>query len=271
MKKLITIVAAVAVSLSINAANWKFDSLLSGFNVLVPTNSTIGLSSLGINASNVLYTTSQGAIVLSYSNNVAGIPGGTTTNGFYGDAFRTANTYPDVNGDINANASVWVMIGNTNLLPIVCSNSTGQLFVPTSSTNGAISYWGTTPTVWPLAASSVINWMFPATTNMYPNFAGGTNNVVVTLYRESTLDFGGSSTITRVPFWETTSIFSFTCTPTVNVPGSTPYVVVTNLPTGFLQGGRIVGCTVTATPVGAGGATSLGVLLNQIGILQPVP
>ena len=256
------------VAFSINAANWKFDSLLSGFNVLVPTNSTIGLSGLGINASNVLYTTPQGQIVYSYSNNVAGFPGGTTTNGFFTDAFSLANTHPDVNGDVNANASVWVMIGNTNLLPIVCTNSTGQLFVPAASTNGAVPYWGGAPVVWPLAASSTINWMFPATTNLYPNFAAGTNSVVVTLYRESTMDFGASSGVTRVPFWETTSQFSFTCTAPVVGPGSTAYVVVTNLPTGFLQGSRIVGCTVTANPIGS---TSQGVLLNQIGILQPVP
>jgi hypothetical protein len=268
MKKLITIAVLAFVACSVSAANWKFDSLLSGVNVLVPTNSTIGLSGLGINASNVLYTTLQGQIVYSYSNNVAGFPGGTTTNGFFNDAFSMANTYADVNGDINANASVWVMIGNTNLLPIVCTNSTGQLFVPAANTNGALSYWGTTPTVWPLSPSSTINWMYPATTNTYPSFTAGTNAVVVTLYRESTLDFGLSSGVTRVPFWETSSQFSFTCTASAATPGSTPYVVVTNLPTGFLQSGRIVGCTVTATPLGT---TSQGVLLNQIGILQPIP
>jgi hypothetical protein len=63
MKKLITIVAAAAVALSVNAANYVEQSLLNGYNVYAPTNST-----LAIGQTNIEYTYLHGEIVYSLTN-----------------------------------------------------------------------------------------------------------------------------------------------------------------------------------------------------------
>lgn len=278
MKKLLTtlgfigLVAVSALGQNSSAPQFRFLPLFSGYNMLVPTNLTYGpgvlpQAGVSVTATNVLYTAYNGQILYAYSNN---INGGLSSNGFAADAFKIVRLVPDNNADVNANASVIISIGNTNYLPIVATNSTGQFFIPTVTTNGAFPFLaGPNPTIWPLGNSSGPNWMFPATTNFYPSFATGTNPVVVSLYRAhaARLNGGGdASPGNNTYIFETSSAFSFTVASPVGAVGSTVQTVITNLPIAWLQGANFVAATITAT---ASGASSQGVLVNQLGLLQP--
>lgn len=250
----------------------RFLPLLSGYNVLVLSNAVpaIGtVTGVGLGTTNVLYTAYNGQILYSLTNN--SINATLNTNFVAKDAFQTVDISPDNNGDINANASVWIMIGNTNLIPIAITNSVGQWFVPSlpNTTNYATAAWAT---AWPLAPSTGPSWMSPATTNTYPLFdPKSTNTIVVTLYRAPTLKLSGglgSDLSPAVPMWETSSAFSFAVTQTGL---NTVVCVSTNLPIGWLQGARHVYATVQLPPNLSTNLPTSGVLVNQLGILQPQP
>ena len=231
----------------------RFLPLLSGYNVFVPTNATV----IGYGGTNVLYTSTAGQVLFSLTNNYIAASSGTAvlnTNGVAPDAFKVISLASDVNGDINANASLWISYDNTNAIPIVATNSAGQWFV----------------TNWLYAVSIVPNWMYPATTNYYQQFIAGamTNTITVTLYRAATLNpMGnlGASLGPNVPLWETTNAWNFTFQPSGGVTGGT---LATNLPTTWLQGAKYVYMTISAA---AGGGVGGGELLNQAGIMQPQP
>jgi hypothetical protein len=219
----------------------RFVPLLTGYNVLVTTNATVGLG-----VTNVGFSSYAGQILYSLTNNV--INGTANTNLVAPDAFRAVSLVPDINGDLVANASVFISIGNTNLIPIAVTNSFGQYFV----------------TNWPLALQQYPNWMYPGTTNVYPTFnAQSTNALTVTLYAGIGDIRGGvgPNQGNTFPLWESTGTFSFTVIPN----GTTNVAVFTNLPIGFLQHAHKVYATISANP----GGTGLGVLVNQLGILQP--
>lgn len=235
----------------------RFMPLLSGYNVYVPSNSVVGYGS-----TNVLNTTYAGQIIRSLTNNT--INGTANTNLVAPDAFKLVGLQPNAVGDYTANAAVVITLGNTNLLPIAVTNSVGQWFIPSMpyTTNYATAAWATT---WPLAPSPAPNWMYPATTNIYPAFtATATNLITVTLYRSAWSNPSEATTGPKVYTWETTSSFSFS----VNANGVTPVTVLTNLPAAWLLGARHVYATVTANNVTA---NTSGVLINQLGIVQPQP
>ena len=232
--------SAMAQTSGMSAA--RYIPLLTGFDVLVTTNTTPGFG-----VTNTLYTSANGQIVYSLTNNT--FNGTLNTNLTVPDAFKVVTLLPDVNADINGNASVFISIGNTNLIPIAVTNNYGQYFV----------------TNWPLALSQVPNWMYPATTNLYPTFtAQSTNAITVTLYAGIPEIRGGigPNQGTGYPLFETTGSFSFTVIPT----GTTPFSIFTNLPTSFLQHAHKVYAAIT---VGAGVTTNL--LINTLGIVQPQP
>ena len=266
--KLVKKIAAVGASLLIAgsafaqsgvAPTYRFLPLLNGYNVLVPTNATVGYGS-----TNVLYTTYAGQVVYSYSNNVNG---GLNTNYTAPDAFKVQSLASDANGDINANASLWIYVGNTNWIPVVTTNSVGQWMVPPAGfTNLTLT---TAYAGWPLApASAFPNWMGLATTNYYPAFiASATNVVTVSLFASPTMNpqgGTGSATLGPVaPIWETTASFVTSVTPN----GITAVCLSTNLPIAFLQHGRHIYATLSAPPNLASNGN--GILVNQLGILQP--
>jgi hypothetical protein len=225
----------------------RFIPLLSGYNVLISTNST----AIGLGSSNVLYTTYNGQVLFSLTNN--NVNGTLNTNGVAPDAFKIISLASDANGDVNANAAVYAYACQTNWIPTVVTNSQGQEIV----------------TNWVLAPSTYPNWQNPASTNAYPlGTLTGTNNIVVTLYRGVSLNPQGSigPTIgnnTNVVLWETTSSFSFIITPT---SATTPIGVITNLPISWLQGAKFVYATVSSSAT-----NNTGAFLNQLGILQPQP
>lgn len=230
MKKILISLLAAS-SLTASAAVFQYDSLLSGYNVLIPTNSTPTLGT-----TNVLFTYIHGEVLYSLTNNMG------NTNVVAADAFSQATLVPDLNGDIVANATVSYYIGNTNWIPQVVTNANGQYYV----TN-----WVLNPQTYPI-------WMYPATTNYYPAFAASATNVVtISLFR--------ATIIKPFPVWETTAGFVFTVTGT----GTTPIAGTTNLPASFLQGANLVKASVTAAPNGASNGN--GILLNALGIQQPVP
>jgi hypothetical protein len=223
----------------------RFMPLLSGYNVLVSTNST----AIGLGSTNVLYTSYNGQVLFSLTNN--NVNGTLNTNGVAPDAFKVISLASDANGDINANASVYIYVGNTNWIPNVVTNSFGQEIV----------------TNWLLAVSQYPNWQNPASTNAYPigGFTG-TNNFVVTLYRGPTANPQGNIGATLGPnlnLWENTSQFSFIVTPTT---ATTPYGFITNLPASWLQGAKFVYATISC-----GATNNTGGIVNQLGILQPQP
>lgn len=248
MKKLISILSASLLGTAAFAQSGtpitRFQPLLSGFNVNVTTNTTVGYG-----VTNTVYSTYGGQIVHSLTNDV--FNGTLNTNLVVADAFKIATLASDVNGDINANAYVTILVGNTNYIPIAVTNSFGQYYV----------------TNWALSTSQYPNWMYPATTNVYPAYAASaTNALTVTLYRAGTLKLVGNlgaDLNPTTPMWETSSAFSFTVTPN----GVTPVCVITNLPIAWLQGARHVYATISASTTGTGTA----ILVNQLGIVQPTP
>jgi hypothetical protein len=269
MKKLlISGFLAVGLTLSFTASPqvgatplFKFLPLLSGYNVALPngTNLTIG-------SSNFLYTTTKGQVVYPYSST------GISSNTVAPDAFQMQTLSADVNGDIAANASVFIYLGNTNWIPVVTTNSVGQYFVaPPGFTNASIT---TAYAGWPLAAGNGYpNWMYPATTNYYGlyNSSVGTNTVVVTLYKSpSTSPSGGiGPNLGPTPtfanqMWESTSTFSFSLN--YNTTNGTVVGFSTNLPTAWLTGAKHVYASILNL-----GTNSVGVLINQLGISQPQP
>lgn len=228
---------------------YRFLPFFTGFNVQVPTNTIAGMG-----VPNLLFSDPQGQNVFSLTNNI--INGTTITNTIAPDAFRTIGLRSDVNGDINANATVIIAVNNTNLIPIGVTNSFGQYFV----------------TNWPLAVQQFPNWMYPATTNVFPLVdLSDTNLVTVSLFKVTDIRGGfGTELATSTPqLVETTSSFSFSFNPNL----ITGQVVYTNLPAGWLQGARNVRATITVAPNSAAGtgANPAGILINQLGILQPQP
>jgi len=247
MKKLlISLLATVSVA-AVASPVPKFLPLLSGYNVAVPTNTAAGLG-----VTNTLYTTYNGQVLHSLTNDV--INGTLQTNLQNADAFKYVELMPDANGDVNANTALFIYVGNTNWIPVVVTNSVGQYMVTNT---------------WLLApAGPFPNWMYPATTNYYGVYTNAaTNLVTVTLYRAPALNPQGmypASLKPFVPLWETTNTFSFSFSP----QGIQPVGMYTNLPTTWLQGARYVYASITAG-VNTGNSGSAGILVNQLGILQP--
>lgn len=270
MKNIKKIIAFLAIGLLACATTYaqtsaqtqyRFISLLTGYNVLAPTNAAVGYGS-----TNVLYTTTAGQIVYSLTNNSYNASG--NTNLIAPDAFKVITLQPDVNGDVNANTSVFISINNTNLIPIAVTNSVGQWFIPSLpyTTNYATAAWAT---VWPLAPVAAPSWMYPATTNLYPTpLWAATNTVTVTLYKGISDVRGGigPNGVTPYPLWETTGTFTFVVTPSGTV--NTPLTLFTNLPTSWLQGAHKVYATVQTT---TGASGTFGALINTLGIIAPQP
>jgi hypothetical protein len=245
----------------------KFLPMLNGYNVLASTNA-VQTAGVGYGSTNVLYTTFVGQILYSLTNNT--VNGTAQTNIVAADAFKLGAISADANSDINANAAFAIYVNNTNWIPIAITNVLGQWFVPTAAntTNYATAAWAT---VWPLAQSQYPSWMYPATTNLYPQIgAASTNLVTVSLYRELfqnpfSANYGptiGGNTIPST--FETTSAFSFS----FNANGATPVAIITNLPTGWMQGCRRF---YAAVSVGTNQAQNQYVLINSMGLIQPQP
>lgn len=108
-KKLVILLAFLIGVSQAHAVIWTSQSFLSGKNVFVPTN--VVSSGVLFGDTNVLYTSQNGAIVLSFTNNV----GGSNT---WGGAFNKAvNIFPNAFGDENKNIQVMVILNNTNAIP----------------------------------------------------------------------------------------------------------------------------------------------------------
>lgn len=225
----------------------RFIPFFTGYNVQVPTNTVAG-----IGVTNLLYSNVQGQNVYSLTNQ--NVNGTVITNSISGDAFQQIGLKADVNGDIVANAAVVVYVNNTNLIPIGVTNSFGQWFV----------------TNWPLAVSQFPNWMYPATTNLFPQVTSAdTNLVTINLYRVTDIrgGFGNALAVNTPQMVETAASFSFSFNPTSTTNG----VIYTNLPVAWLQGARQVRATITVGANGGNNNNAEGILINQLGILQPQP
>jgi hypothetical protein len=253
MKKLLTSIALFATAVSLHAASYTETSLLGGWNVYA-TNGT----PIVPGATNTLFTTYNGQVVYSLTNNV--INGTLDTNAAAPDALSSAaRLLSDANGDFVANTALHWYINNTNLIPVAVTNSQGQYFVYIGNTNG-LPTAQTYPAVgWPLVGNQYPTYMFPASTNLYPvpSLAVGTNSIIFYLQRGWTYPLGSSS----YTVWDTsTNIFSFT----VNLTGDIATSGVTNLPTTFTQGA-------TKVRVAAITVSTNSVLINALSLGQPVP
>jgi hypothetical protein len=257
--KILTAVAGVALAMSVHAANWVFSPLLNGYNLLVSTNSSTyspiypagTYASIG-GVSN-LFTTYTGLTEYSLTNNV--VNGTLNTNTIAPDAFKIVNLSPDANGDIICtNASLWWYFGNTNWIPQVLTNSAGQ--------------WIITNT-WPLIKNASPQYQSVATTNYYPLFPNaGTNTVTITLISEPATRLDGGGTGPAMNLFDTNNVFSMTLTFT---SANQPITGHTNLPLGFLLGARHVAAAVWLPANMSTNGPNSGLLLNQLGIAQPVP
>lgn len=215
--------------------------LLSGYNVVVPTNATVGLTS-----TNVMFTQTDGKIVYSLSNTTVG----SYTNYVAGDAFRPVRITADMNGDFVSNAVLFYVIGQSNLIPVFVTNGFG----------------GNVITNWPLQNPQLVN--STATTNLYPyppNSANSTNVYTISLYRRGVLNgLMASDSWPAVTAAETTAGFTTTVTGT----GATPAVGFVALPTGFLAAGQSVYATISMAPLINSAPSGV---VNVLEIVQPQP
>ncbi|MDE2097286.1 MAG: hypothetical protein KGL39_08595 [Patescibacteria group bacterium] len=285
MKKILAISISLLSAFVVEAQNagthvWQFQPLLSGYNVVVPSNGIVGPQALSspftvadVTSTNVLFTKYNGQNVYSYSNNVNGR---LRSSGFVGDAFNLVKLVSDANGDINANASLWIMLGQTNYIPTVGTNTSGQFIVPGYQTNGLAPALGGSLVPWPLAVANGPVWQGNATTNFFPLFGQGgqaiTNQLIVNLYAVSTMNPKGGmgpDLNPTVPLAESTPSFT-AYFPMAGNTAVTPLVFSTNLPTAFLQHARMVYMTIGFTnSIYTAGTNAWNVLLNQAGIVQP--
>lgn len=252
MKKLLTSIALLATAMSLHAASYQEDSLLNGWNLYL-TNGTASIPG----ATNQLFTTLNGQIVYSLTNNV--INGTLNTNAAAPDAYGIANMKSDANGDFVANTALHYYINYTNWIPVAVTNSQGQYFVYTGNTNGLPTAQTYPAYGWPLVGNQYPVYQFPASTNLYPIPTLGVGTNLTTIYLQRGWSYpNGSSSVT---VWDTTTnVFSFTIADT----GIVPVAGVTNLPTAFTQGANLV--RIAAITV-----STNSVLINAISIGQPIP
>lgn len=222
--------------------------LLNGYNVMVATSGYANL-----NATNVEFTFKQGQIWFSYNGITNGVWDGNTNQYLPNVApVQPVELKADLNGDINANASLTIYVNNTNYIPVAVLsnfNSAASLVIATN---------------WPLAAGS---WL--AGTNTYPLVDGANNSILqLSLYTSAEKDLGQASmgmpsamNVMSYP-WETTP--SFQCSFTMS---GGPQCFTTNLPAAFLQHARWVYLAITNQAVAT--PKSVNTLVNQVLLLQP--
>jgi hypothetical protein len=246
MKKLITIVAAAAVALSVNAANYVEQSLLNGYNVYAPTNST-----LAIGQTNIEYTYLHGEIVYSLTNYFA------NTNSFYPDAFDPTATFihSDANGDVNPTVSIHWLLNATNFIPVAITNSQGQYFITNT---------------WPLAGPQYPTYMFPATTNTYPLLPNANSTNLITFFFQRGWTINQSTP--SVTVWDTsTNVFQFQINGATYGTAGAPLAGITNVPTSFLQGVNMIRLSTVVVGATSTVVTNGPYLINQVSVGQFVP
>lgn len=233
MKKLSILAVLVGSIVAVNAAVWSTQPLLNGYNLQVGTNTTVTSG-----YTNYLFTSLNGQVLYSLTNNI--INGVLNTNSIAPDAFKVVQVFADGNGDINANASITVLVNQTNWIPVVTTNSQGQYYVSS----------------WSIAPAGYTPYMYPATTNTYATFNANSTNLITFNFVRSTSAMDDPN-----PVWETSAAFSFS----VTANGVTPVATITNLPTSFLQGAKQVKVStiVTGTSVLDPGNLINGIWLGQ--------
>ena len=256
MKKLITLLGLVATVATSSAATYKEQLLLNGWNVLLPTN-----TSVYVGETNTTFTYIHGEIFLSLTNNSIN---GTLSSNTAPDPFGVfGKLASDLNGDVAANAAIHYYINQTNWIPIAVTNSQGQWFIYTGNTNGLPSGETVPAAGWPLVPSQYPTYMYPATTNLYtalPN-SSSTNLITFNFQRGWSVGSGG----TTITVWDTsTNLFTFA----VLATGTTPLAGITNLPTTFTQGADRVRCTSIVGGVTINNGVSI---INQVSLGQPQP
>lgn len=264
-------VGATAMAQNSAAPVYTESSLLTGWNVYVTNANTIVVGTLG-----TPYTSLNGQILLANITNV--INGVTQSNTPAKDAFNTAGVrlYPDVNGDIVANAAIHVLINQTNLIPVAMTNSQGYWFVGTMPTNG-FPYQNIPPLYqpWPLIPNQY-SFTMPASTNLYLGLptTTSTNNLVFSFQRGWTYKVGLGGTYT---VWDTsTNLFQFIYNGALNAAGAmwpvagTSQSIITNLPTTFTQGADRIRLYSITEPDGTGNEPS-PYIINAISVGQPIP
>jgi len=282
MKKLLLIaltVCGLAVGASAQSATpiFRFLPLFTGYNVLIPTNLTGAFggagSFAGMGQTNVQYTTYNGQVLYSLTNNNYYTATNSTntivanTNIYSADAFQVIHLTPDVNGDIASNATLFIVSGYTNYEPqfYLFTNAYGQTSIFTNNLNGTAS------TYWPLFSGGAFpNWQYPATPNTYPTWgATQTNAVTISLFASAGDIKGGlgdkmSQTLPQM--WETAASY----TVTTNLPAGVPNVSAIPLPYNIICRGANIYAQISLVPV-TGQLSSTNFLVNQLGILQPQP
>lgn len=204
--------------------------LINGFNVAIPTNQ----GNIGLLSTNIEYTRVDGKVVFSYS--VTGVTNGTA------DAFQPAIIQNDNNGDAVANATLVLVYGNTN-------------FIPITNTSGFVTNWVLSN---PTLGSQVVG-----SANVYPiNNANSTNFVTINLYRSFWDNpLGDNVTYPSQRSFEPASTFTVTFS-----QAAAGGMLVTNIPAIFMQGARNVTATIQATNAAGNGSATL---INFMGISQP--
>lgn len=244
MKKLLAIGAAMGIALASHAAVYLEQPFINGWNLYATNGSTI------LGATNNLFTTVQGQIMYSLTNNT--INGVVNTNLFTADAFDTSGNILafNFNGDFQPNAAIHYALNFTNLIPVAVTNSQGQWFITNS---------------WPLFTSQYPTYMYPATTNVYPSLPNASATNVVTFNFQR--GWGYNLGVTPYVFWDSsTNVFQFS----VNGNGFAPVAGITNLPIAFTQGANRVRLqSVVVAPNSS--ATGSGFIINQVSVGQPNP
>lgn len=229
IKKLLTLgLLCFTVAASAATPKWTPQSFINNGTFLALSNNTTFNFAGPLLSSNLVFW--------SY-NNATNINAG-TTNGNIGailgkPALVPADVYPDANGDIQANASVYISLGLTNNWPLPANMT--PIFSNVSNTNYNSIFTGVTTnilTITLVALADGVNYDLPIT------------------------GFGAKS-----------FVWNFTAT---NLAANTLITLSTNLPSTFLQGTPKVGVysiVVGNAPTGGGA----GVTVDAFGISQIAP
>lgn len=222
MKKLILICALVASAITSQAATHFTTRMLTGAFTCISNGTT-----LSYNTSNVwYYSYSAGTNVYGGSTNAGGftIPGPLTQ----------APLVPNLNGDINNNLALQVIVGSTN-----------NLFRPSgmSPVVGNLTWTNPTP-------------FLP----FFTNALAQTNTLVITLSKVGSRQFG-------VPDANSTnSTLSCTILVTNGIVGA----ITMPINTGFLQGAGAISASISATAAGSGNL-GVGPIVNAINLVGWTP
>jgi hypothetical protein len=224
-------------------------TFLSGNGYMILTNPALNLSYTNtVYTTNIPYMAAGGNMVFSltssnvvYTNAVNQI----TNTLFYGPAIQDVNGFSDMNGDVTSNATLMIAINFTNIAinPTISgpNNPYNPYFVLTNGYTGLLPY----ATNITSASTNTLTFTFSKSPDEFANtYKSFTNNVAPAFF-----DTSGNGQ------------WSFS----IAAPGTTPYVITTNVPASLLIGAKYLRMSVAVSSNSAAAiSANTDVIINAV-------